>query len=508
MRDIVFRKVAQPQQSATSVVLQPDSKPAELTPAVDIVGLKKIDLPEPKLSSVEKVVYKATHALSTMAGLLVHAVARENAVHAEVLTPAQGIANTGKKLVSNRKHATKAKKPKQRRHSRITIANSLAVLALLALSTYNYAQSNQALRYATSGTASQTNNASIRQYLPNIGKASPASTLTTEDLKTISEKTKLHAWIAPWTTASQSENAALYSSVSAFWLTLESDGFTVIPKADWSQWSAFSSKLSAAKRYVTVTADPDHSFIALTDPKAQENLVANLLNIVRQQGFDGIDIDFEGLGEDNRDLFTNFARNLTAAFKAENLKVAITLEARLANQVPMDWRNLSLIADELRIMAYDYHAQSTATPGPIAPLGWLKEILDYTQQNARSEKFIIGLGNYGYDWTEPTEAGKPWQGIGISHERAVALAESKQSPIIIQSGIDARGYDIGTAPSFTYTDEAGKRHEVWFEDEASLTAKLNLVAQYKTAGVIFWSVGLGDTDFWTNQHSEQYTGSN
>ena len=81
----------------------------------------------------------------------------------------------------------------------------------------------------------------------------------------------------------------------------------------------------------------------------------------------------------------------------------------------------------------------------------------------------------------------------------MALSADKNSPVIHQTGIDERGYDIGTIPSFTYTDTQGMLHSVWFEDNQSLTEKSNLVAQYPVKGIIFWSVGLGDSTFWQQQ---------
>ncbi len=511
MRDIVFRKVVRPEEPVGSVLAQPDNIPTPLQPDIvavkpDTTGLKRVSLPDPELNGAERVIYGAAHALSSIAGTILHTVSRGGVVHREILTPQQGV--LPKKKSVKKLGAPKKKSPtKGKRHRNVTIANTLAVLVLLAISGLNYQQSSEALKNA-SQTATSTTSSSVRQYLPNIAKSTASNPLSSEDLRQLSENTSLHAWVAPWNTSSVGENAAIYSSVSAFWLSLESDGYTVVPKADWSGWTTFAAGLTASKRFLTISADPDFSFIALTNTEVQEKLIANLLTSTKAQGFTGIDINFEALGEENRDLFTSFIRNLTAAFSAENLKVAVTVEARLANQMPMDWRNLSLIADEVRVMVYDYHASSTGTPGPIAPLGWLKEILDYTQANTKSEKVVIGLGNYGYDWIAPTEPGELWEGLGISHERATALALEKSTPIIQQSGIDERGYDIGTAPSFTYTDEQGARHDVWFEDQASLAAKLNLIAQYRTAGVIFWSVGLGDTAFWTKQHEARYTSRN
>ena len=44
------------------------------------------------------------------------------------------------------------------------------------------------------------------------------------------------------------------------------------------------------------------------------------------------------------------------------------------------------------------------------------------------------------------------------------------------------------SPFFRYYDDAGKEHEVWFEDARSIQAKLRLVEKYRLGGVAWWTV--------------------
>ncbi len=403
-------------------------------------------------------------------------------------------AGTIKNKAAHTAHATRAHL--KTTHGKISAAQGTAILILFALFL-----SGRTPGYSEAKPSAEATPAVLRNYSPIVRDSIVSKPFEEATTTAAERKMPLHAWLTPWNMETLSEHMGLYSSVSAFWLTVEADGSTVTPKLDWKTWDSFrqANKAEGRRFYLTVNGDPDAVYLAISSIETQQKLVTNLLNVVRAHGFDGIDINFEGLGFDNRDGFTALVRNLTAAFHADQKQVAATLEARIANQVPMDWRALGGIADELRIMAYDYHARSTSRPGPVAPLGWVKEVADYATQLAKPEKIVIGLGNYGYDWQEPEKPEDPWIGTGISHERAVSLAAEKQAPVLQQAGIDDRGYDIGTIPSFTYADENGKRHEVWFENKQSLQEKISLLNQYSLGGAIFWSVGLGDQDFWTAQ---------
>ena len=51
-------------------------------------------------------------------------------------------------------------------------------------------------------------------------------------------------------------------------------------------------------------------------------------------------------------------------------------------------------------------------------------------------------------------------------------------------------YDtIAQAPFFQYTDEQGRRHEVWFEDARSAQAKFDTAKRYGLGGISYWALG-------------------
>lgn len=306
----------------------------------------------------------------------------------------------------------------------------------------------------------------------------------------------VQAWVTPWN-VNQLQSNNNYTEISAFWLTAQSDGISFTPKADWKTWQTFRAQSSKAGQvyFLTVTGDPNTITTMLNNPTMQTQHINNLLQIVKAQGFDGVDIDYEGLDQSSAQLFNNFIRNLTTTFHAANKLVSVTVEARIANQVPMDWKTLSGLADEIRVMAYDYHSQLTSQPGPVAPIGWLKEIMDYAQTTIDPKKLVVGLGNYGYDWQAPSASGQSWTGTAVSFDQAMALAKQEKATVIRSTGIDDRGYDIGSVANFSYVDSQNRQHQVWFEDNASIQAKIALIEQYKTDGVIFWSVDIGQQLF-------------
>lgn len=405
------------------------------------------------------------------------------------------------KLKTELKASVKRKFQKIKEGSKSTSGKIALVQSLVLIIIFSYLGLNHSAATSNSPrNIGQTSTDTLRAFLPKPGNYQKPQPFEEAAFFNQETEEKYHQWLTPWNIDQFSTQTANYSSYSAFWLTLGTDGFSVEPKASWAPWQNFYQALQNNKSrppvYLTISGDPENVILALNDPFIQQKQISALLGVVNEQNFDGIDIDYEGLGSSNQDNFNTFVKNLTTSFHAAQKKVAVTVEARIANQVPMNWSDLGANADQVRIMAYDYHSSQTNLPGPISPIGWMKDILDYATQTIPADKLIIGIGNYGYDWTLTDTATNDWEGVGISYSQAISTAKANGATIERQTGIDDRGYDIGSTAMYNYTDSQQKQHSVWFEDNLSLKTKIALIKNYKNAGVIFWSVGLGDQTFW------------
>ena len=128
------------------------------------------------------------------------------------------------------------------------------------------------------------------------------------------------------------------------------------------------------------------------------------------------------------------------------------------------------------------------TYGPamaVAPLNMVERVLNYAVKEIPSEKILMGVPNYGYDWTLPFIEGTAAR--AVSNIRAVTLAGEVNASINFD--------ETAKAPYFNYFDSNQRKHEVWFEDARSLQAKYELVNKYNLGGISFWNL---NTLFRTN----------
>lgn len=114
----------------------------------------------------------------------------------------------------------------------------------------------------------------------------------------------------------------------------------------------------------------------------------------------------------------------------------------------------------------------------VAPIDKVRGVIDYAISEIPPEKIFMGVPNYGYDWALPYISGET-RARSVSNVGAVALAREKRADIQFD--------EQSQAPFFNYT-ENGVVHEVWFEDAASIDAKLSLISEYGLRGIGVWNI--------------------
>ncbi|MBX6353426.1 MAG: peptidoglycan-binding protein [Thermoflavifilum sp.] len=226
----------------------------------------------------------------------------------------------------------------------------------------------------------------------------------------------------------------------------------------------------------------------VSNAAAQAQFRASALALCAQ-GYDGIDIDFESVAPSDRSAFLALLADLSSDLHAAGKSLSITVPARTgATAEPWsaayDYAAIGNLADEVPIMAYDFSWQG-GSAGPIAPLSWDQNILEYALTQMPASKVRLGLGLYGYDWDV----------IRGGPARALSLGAVDH---LMQSTRSTETWNAADAfPYFTYTDTGGDVHQVYYENEASLAAKLQLASQDGVTGVAVWHAGLETPLAWS-----------
>jgi spore germination protein YaaH len=219
-------------------------------------------------------------------------------------------------------------------------------------------------------------------------------------------------------------------------------------------------------------------FVLEPGSAVRKKLIADLLKAVKP--FDGLQIDFESVPARDGPSFRSFLAELREGLEDSKM-FTIALRARtrpLSNDV-YDYRLIVPLVDRILIMAYDEH-WSTSAPGPIASMAWCRSVAAYGLLTIRPEKLIMGIPFYGRTWgSENTFRAFFHSGIErIKRENQVAEVRR-------ESGI----------PTFTYKTPVTVT--VYYEDEYSLSRRIEMYRAMGVKSIGFWCLGQETPVIWS-----------
>jgi poly-beta-1,6 N-acetyl-D-glucosamine synthase len=217
----------------------------------------------------------------------------------------------------------------------------------------------------------------------------------------------------------------------------------------------------------------------LHDKVKRERLINDIVKNLQKYQLQGINIDFEEFKENSDEPIINFQKELYQ--KLNPLGYLVTQDI-MAGDTDFNIKALSKYNDYMFLMAYDEH-YSGSVPGDVSSQKWIERILDETVKEIPSEKIILCLAGYGYDWQQNA------QGETVSYNEAISLAK--------QYGATIKFNNNSYNNSFSYTDGNGKQHKVFFADAATNFNTIRFADEYGVAGTALWRLGSEDQRLWS-----------
>lgn len=227
-----------------------------------------------------------------------------------------------------------------------------------------------------------------------------------------------------------------------------------------------------------------------TDETVQNTFLGNVETVLGRGGWYGVNVDFEYIWPFDRQSYNQFLRRLTDRMHALGYIVVTALAPKISDEQSgllysaHDYAFHGATADLVVLMTYEW-GYLYGPAQAVAPLDPVRRVLAYAAEVMPAGKILMGVPNYGYDWTLPFVQGSAAR--PLTNIAAVTLAG--------KVGAAIRFDETAQSPFFRYYDDAGRQHEVWFEDARSLRAKYALVDEFGLAGISYWNL---NTLFRTN----------
>ncbi len=216
--------------------------------------------------------------------------------------------------------------------------------------------------------------------------------------------------------------------------------------------------------------------------------ISSILKEIKKYGFDGIDLDYELINEKNKEQYKQYLSLLKEELSKENKILSVTVFAQWENakyteyestRNVQEYQYLGTVADEVRIMAYDYTRATSKKPGPIGPIDWIEDVLKYATTKIPKEKIWLGVHLYGYEWIgSKTEA--------LTYTSIQKLLSSSNIATEYKNNI-GEGYAKFPCVNSTVTCQ------MYFQTKQGIQDRRDIAEKYQVAGVSYWRLG-GELD--------------
>ena len=232
----------------------------------------------------------------------------------------------------------------------------------------------------------------------------------------------------------------------------------------------------------------------LNDPAKRTAFIHNLADSLLSKQLQGINIDFEELQEPTNEPLVAFQKELYEYFHSKGLIVT-------QDVVPLnndyDFEKLTDYNDYIILMAYDEYSEDT-DPGPISAQRWIEQALDEAAAKAASNKIILGLAGYGYDWTVDAKGRRAKDDSGnVIKAEAVTYLQALDNARNSNSTVDFDNDNFNLHYTYLEKDnDVNLQHNVWFTGAVTTYNIMRFSDEYGTAGTALWVIGKEDKRIW------------
>ena len=215
--------------------------------------------------------------------------------------------------------------------------------------------------------------------------------------------------------------------------------------------------------------------------EGRRDFISRLMADAAKYGYDGFNLDFEGLPTEAGACYVQFIRELSIECRKKGIVLSVD------NYVPYgfnDFYNISeqgVFADYVVVMLYDEHTDSA---GSVASIDYTDFGITETGTKVAADRIIAGLPLYTRLWTVTDEGVK-----------SSTYGMRKAANYAAEKGIQLK-WDEAIGQYYGELQSEEETQMIWMEDAESLALKMKLVEQNQLGGIALWRLGYEPAEIW------------
>ncbi|RDU24717.1 LysM peptidoglycan-binding domain-containing protein [Anaerosacchariphilus polymeriproducens] len=228
----------------------------------------------------------------------------------------------------------------------------------------------------------------------------------------------------------------------------------------------------------------------------QENHINLIIQIMKNKGYQGTNVIFYYLNENNQGLYLNFLRRMSQRFHNEGFLLVVSINYIITTDnaekyfTKIDFSKFNELVDKLIFTRFVW-TSNYIPPAPINNINFLRELIKYVSLNTPSNKIMISTPTIGYDWTLPYIPNSS-NIYTLSLDAVMEIAYETNSVIYFDEN--------SQTPYFYYKQQYFEntiQHIVWFIDARSYMALNQIIIDFNLDGNAIWNVMSFNSQLWT-----------
>lgn len=224
--------------------------------------------------------------------------------------------------------------------------------------------------------------------------------------------------------------------------------------------------------------------------KIRQKLIETIVNMCVKYDLDGINIDFENMKKEDKDMYSRFIIELTPRLKEIGLVTSVDVTAPDGADtwsLCFDRNVIGDVADYIIFMAYDEYGVSSTKPGTTAGYDWVKLSLNKFLQTEEIEadKIVLAIPLYTRVWTTKSD--------GSTTSTTVAMKNIDKN---IPDDAEKK-WDDDLKQNYVEFTKDGNKKQIWIEDLESLKYKISLINENNLAGIASWQKDMEVDEVWS-----------
>ena len=235
----------------------------------------------------------------------------------------------------------------------------------------------------------------------------------------------------------------------------------------------------------------------ISNANSTNYFIKNVIALLKKYDLDGVNLDIEYFTDSDfptSRFLNSFLNTVSKEIKKNNPKAIVSLDVNataILSDKAYDMVKIGEVADEVILMAYDYHTQSSQRAGPVAPINApinehsITESISSITGRVPLEKVILGVPLYGYEWQT---LNKNNRSTVVAGSGALATYKRVQELLENRGDIEKHWDEDAQSPWLVYV-QSGAIKQIYYEDERSIKVKADFVKTKDLGGVALWALG-------------------